>query len=105
MAIDLATLQKDWMELYIRADFFRTTKVPLDVAKAFLEELTATPEELKNSFAQRDYGTNDFTALRSKPLIAERGGAVLSDMFFVIEKIQSGPYWRINDSSRLSGTS
>jgi hypothetical protein len=102
-AIDLPTLQKDWMELYIRPDFFRTTEVPLDMAEAFLEELTATPEDLKKSFAQRDYGANDFTALRSKPLIAEGNGAVLSDMFFLIEKIQSGPYWRINDSSRPVG--
>jgi hypothetical protein len=102
-AIDLPTLQKDWMEIYIRPDFFRTTEIPRNVAEAFLRELTATPEELKQSFAQRDYGANDFTALRSRPLIAEENGAVLSDVFFVIEKIQSGPYWRINDASRSVG--
>ncbi len=103
MALDLPTLQKDWTELYIRPDFYRTTQIPPETAQKFLEELTATPEQLKNAFSRRDYGSNDFTALRDKPLVGEVNRAVPSDMFFVLEKIQAGPYWRINDSSRRVG--
>jgi hypothetical protein len=103
MSIDLQSLQKDWTELYIRPEFFRTTQIPLEIVQIFLAEMTATPGELRGTFMRRDYGSNDFTALRSKPLIVERNGAVLSDIFFAIEKIQSGPYWRINDSSRAVG--
>ena len=103
MVLDLAALQKDWMELYIRPDFYRTTQIPPETARKFLDELTASPQALRNKFSQRDYGSNDFTPLRDKPLVGESNGAVPSDMFFVLEKIQSGPYWRINNSSRQMG--
>jgi hypothetical protein len=103
MALDLATLQKDWMELYIRPDFYRTTQIPPETARKFLEELTASPQALKNGFLKRDYGSNDFTVLRDKPLVGETNGAIPTDMFFVLEKMQAGPYWRINNSSRRTG--
>jgi len=103
MAVDLPTLQKNWLELYIRPDFYRTTKISPETAERFLSELTASPEHLRDSFSSLDYGANDFTVFRDKPLVGEVNGAVPTDMFFVLEKIQSGPYWRVNDSSRRAG--
>ncbi len=101
--LDLQLLQKNWQELYVFGDFFRTTQIPPETAQAFLDELSATPEDFKRTFAQRDYGSNDFTAMRSKPLVKEEHGTVLTDMFFLVEKIETGPYWKISQSSYSIG--
>jgi len=103
VSLELPELQKDWSDLYINKDFFRTTKISESVVEAFLSELEATPEEIKNAFERRDYGTNDYTALRNKPLIREELGSLPSDLFFVMDKIETGPYWRVSGTSAHVG--
>jgi hypothetical protein len=99
VSLELSELQKDWSELYINKSFFRTAKISELAVESFLCELRATPEEIKNSFERRDYGTNDYTALRNKPLIREELGSLPSDLFFVMDKIETGPYWRVSETS------
>jgi hypothetical protein len=52
---------------------------------------------------KRDHGANDFTIFRKKPLIAEGFGILPTDVLFVTEKFESGPYWRVSDSDRGIG--
>lgn len=76
---------------------------PKESVTLFLKEMTTTPESLGASIKQRDYGSNDFTELRKRPLISASRGYLPIDILFLIEKFESGPYWAINDISKDMG--
>jgi hypothetical protein len=52
---------------------------------------------------KQDYGANDFTIFRKKPLIADGFGMIPADVLFVMEKFETGPYWRVSGTHRDTG--
>lgn len=82
---------------------FHTMAIAKKSAALFLEEMTITPEILSGRIKQRDYGSNDFTELRRRPLIRTAHGYLPVDILFLVEKFESGPYWAINDIDKNAG--
>lgn len=87
---------------------FNQTAIPSATTQAFFREFADTPEGLVSSIgasrkARRDFGPNDFTVFRKKPLITESYGSLPSDVMFVIEKFETGPYWRVSDTDTATG--
>ncbi|MBZ5505152.1 MAG: hypothetical protein LAO78_06675 [Acidobacteriia bacterium] len=106
--ISLETLRKNPEVAAIRPVDFHQTQIPKPTIEAFFREFADTSENILNSLQQdrregRDYGSSDFTAFRRKPLITEGHASLTADANFVVEKFETGPYWRVNNSSRETG--
>ncbi len=56
------------------AQHFHAMAISKESIGLFLEEITTTPESLATRIKQRDYGPNDFTELRKRPLISASVG-------------------------------
>jgi hypothetical protein len=68
-----------------------------------MEQTAATAEEL-NSAASTQFGNDDFTLFRNRPLIKTDGGYMLLDIGFLVDKIETGPFWLVQSclaSSKL----
>ena len=92
----------------VRPENFYTTAIPQATIHAFLKEFSGTPTGLLADIQKaradgRDYGANDFTVFRKKPLIELAYGYLPADVIFAIEKFESGPYWKINDINAATG--
>lgn len=92
----------------VRPENFYTTAIPQATIHSFLKEFSGTPSGLladiqKARMDRRDYGANDFTVFRKKPLIQLAYGCLPADVIFAIEKLESGPYWRVNDTDTATG--
>lgn len=106
--ITLESLRANAWVAAIRHQDFNSTAIPTATVHAFLQEFADTPKGLLTSItdsrkAKRDFGSNDFTVFRKKPLITEGYGSLPSDIIFVAEKFETGPYWRINDIDKATG--
>lgn len=101
--VDLATIQKNaWAAAVNEFDFY-TTAFSRDAIRAFLAELTVSSSQATERIRSRDFGPNDFTVFRDKPLLKEAYGLLPTDILFLLEKFESGPYWRVNSISREKG--
>jgi hypothetical protein len=106
--VSLAGLRQNSLMAAVRDKNFYMTAIRHETVRAFFAELTATPAELsaeidcarKNG---RDHGVNDLTIFHRKPLITERYGMLPVDVMLVMEKFETGPYWRVNDRNRETG--
>ncbi len=92
----------------IRPTNFHLTAIPSQTIQAFFSECADTPQGFAITInasrsAGRDFGPNDFTVFRRKPLITEAYGSLPSDAMLVAEKFESGPYWRVNDIDKATG--
>lgn len=101
--VGLQALQKDARVAEIREENFHTTAIPQDVIGRFFAEFSIPPTDVLKQIKERDFGTNDFTVFRDKPLIKELYGNLASDVLFVGEKFEAGPYWKISSSNRKKG--
>jgi hypothetical protein len=101
--LTIETLQREASALAVRAHNFFATVVPKETIARFLGEMTTTPESLSSHIRKRDFGANDFTELRKRPLISSHWGYLPADILFVAEKIETGPYWTVNDTNRRTG--
>lgn len=106
--VTLADLQQNAWVAAVRLENFHATAVPKQTIEAFVAELAAAPAEiieLIKSARQknRDFGANDFTVFRKRPLVNERYGSLPTDVLLVMEKFESGPYWRVNDIDKQTG--
>ena len=82
---------------------FNAMAIPKESAMLFLDEITTTLESLVTRIKKRDYGSNDFTELRKRPLVLASRGYLPIDLLFLAEKFESGPYWAVNDVSTTMG--
>jgi len=96
-------LQNGASAFTFREHNFHSMAIPKESVALFLREMTTTPELLSARIKQRDYGSNDFTELRKRPLISASRGYLPIDLLFLAEKFESGPFWAINDISRNMG--
>jgi hypothetical protein len=92
----------------IRPENFGTTIVPRPTIDAFLREYASTSQELLAAIRRarangKDFGTNDFTELKKRPLISGGYGSLATDVNLVIAKFDAGPYWRVNYISTATG--
>ena len=65
--------------------------------------MTTTPAVLRSRIREKDYGVNDFTELRRRPLISTSSGYLPVDVLFAVVKFESGPDWAVNDISEEMG--
>lgn len=99
--------QNPWLAV-LKEENFYTTAIPRGTIHAFFSELASTQAELRSEIARgremkQDYGANDFTVFRKTPLIADRFGMIPADVLFVLEKFETGPYWRVSGTDRDVG--
>ncbi len=101
--VDLSALQKHAWAAAVREENFHTTAIQRDVIERFISELKIHPEEAVERIHSRDFGANDFTVFRDRPLLVERYGMLPADVLFLLEKFAFGPYWTVNNSNRDVG--
>jgi hypothetical protein len=106
--ISLESLRRNPEVAAIRSVDFQQTQISHSTIDAFLREFADTSENILNALQQdrregRDYGSNDFTAFRRKPLITEGHASLTADVNFVVERFETGPYWRVNNINRETG--
>jgi hypothetical protein len=83
------SLQREW---------FSSTKIPAAQVEAFLNFVSATPDELAAQLHSRNSGPNDYTVLRDKPLFRDGDSLFLVDFSFLAEKIESAPFWTVHST-------
>jgi hypothetical protein len=106
--ISLEKLRANSAVIAIKPIDFHQTLVPQATIEAFFREFADTSENIlqlvqQGRQARRDFGANDFTVFRKKPLITEGYASLPSDVIFVIERFETGPYWRINSIDTATG--
>lgn len=106
--INLHTLRQNAEVAVIRPENFGTTSVPRTTIDTFLREVSITYQNLlaainRAKANKRDFGNNDFTEFRKHPLITEEYGSLVTDVNLVIDKFDSGPYWRVNYINTATG--
>jgi hypothetical protein len=101
--LGLSALQKDSWVAAVREENFYTTALSHEVIKRFISELNIFPAQAVTRIHSRDFGANDFTVFRDKPLLVERYGMLAADILFLLEKCESGPYWTVNNINRTIG--
>jgi len=107
-SVTLDGLRRNAWLAAVRSQNFETTGVNNDLINRFLEEFSDDAEGFKNRILKgkqkhKDFGANDLTIFREKPLIVERHGLLPTDLIFIAEKFASGPYWRLNSINKEFG--
>lgn len=96
--------------LPLRDANFKATGVSAEKVHRFLDSLGAHPNRLSKELAYKDNGPNDFTVFRRFPLVLQyynmhlktaSSGFLMMDNLFLIEKMQTGPYWHASDAFGL----
>jgi len=106
--ITLKGLQADGWIAAIQPQNFYTTAITQETIGKFLNEVSATPEGLLGDIqtarkSKKDFGANDFTVFRKKPVIKEGYGYLAADVMYAVEKLESGPYWRVSAIDKATG--
>jgi hypothetical protein len=84
-------------ELGLSADWFSTTsRLPSEIS-AFLDDISASAEDLSYRIRTENPAPNDFTALRDKPLLKDGGLFFPLDRTFLADKLESGIFWKVNN--------
>src|SRR5258708_18779810 len=94
--LSLSNLQRVALAFTFVERNFHEMAIPKESTVLFLDEMRTTPESLSTRISKRDYGSNDFTELRRRPLISISNGDLPVDILFIVEKFESGPYLVIN---------
>lgn len=89
--------------MWLGRNEFRQTALPPEKVNSLLTQVTADTTQLHMAFSEINIGANDFTDFRERPLLRHHVMTIPSDLLFVVEKFQSGPYWRVNDISKGVG--
>jgi hypothetical protein len=89
--------------MWLHPQQFRNTALTQEKIDGLLRQLTAETEQLIIESSDLNLVANDFTVFRNTPLLRDRPMTVPADVLFLVEKFQSGPYWRVNDLSREIG--
>ena len=95
--LDLEKL-KTTPELFsVDESWFRSTRVPPEVVKTFLSDVSGSAEEFAARFSSSNPGISDFTVFKDKPFLRDGGRLFPIDFSFIAEKFESGPFWKVND--------
>jgi hypothetical protein len=77
--------------------WFNSTAVPSKEISAFLGDISASGEELKNLISEQNPKANDMTILRAKPLFRDGESHFPLEYSFLAEKFESSPFWRVHN--------
>jgi hypothetical protein len=91
---------KDPRSYGLNRGWFASTKVEPKLIERFLECVSATADKLKDEFGRANWGTNDFTPFRDRPLFRDGEYYFLLDFAFLAEKFETGPFWSVHNSLR-----
>jgi hypothetical protein len=106
--ITLESLRANAWVAAIRPENFGATSVSRTTIESFMREFASTSKEVLAAIKsarekEKEFGSNDFTEFRKRPLITEAYGSLAADVNFVIEKFETGPYWRVNYINTATG--
>lgn len=95
MKIDRSLFRSDPGQFFLSSKYFRSTAIGLDKVTKFLDETSATAEDFRGLFKNRDSGPLDFTWFREKPLLRDGDTIYSLDTAFLAEKLETAPFWRV----------
>lgn len=98
MQMGIESFRNDPAGFLLRPAFFQQTAVQRRHVDLFLSDVSATPENLRQSFVQRNLGTSDFTWFRDRPLVRDQDSIYALDAAFLAEKLETGIFWRVHNS-------
>jgi hypothetical protein len=96
--IDVHSYAQEPNTFLLQRSYFEKTAIPVDKVDRFVQEMSEDPENLKKIYERRLKGKNDFTLFRSKPLCFVRDRVFCIDVGLLSEKLESGPFWRVQFS-------
>ena len=99
IASDYRKLRGGETGLTILPTFFDSAAVSKTSIDLFLNEIAAPLDKVSEELQEKKPGLLDMTVLRSWPLwVYPDGGVFAPDIRFVIEKLESGIFWRVHNS-------
>ncbi|HBP89097.1 MAG TPA: hypothetical protein DD706_15530, partial [Nitrospiraceae bacterium] len=97
---DAATdrIKQDPLKLFLNAiEWFNTCSIDKTKIEKFLLDISSSIEEFRSAFVERNSGLTDFTPLKDRPLIRHNSKYWIIDLNFLIDKIDSGIFWKVHE--------
>lgn len=104
LALDDEAYKKDKSRFLFGPGFFRETTLSQVTVDTFLREMSYDSKELESIFSTQNQGPLDFTPFRDKPLIRIDQAYFPIDMRFLVEKLETGVFWKVNASVDQKGS-
>jgi ferredoxin len=97
--LDFATFSKDPSIFLLPQTFFGNTGISQPQLERFRREVSGGGKALKKAYKKRIKGNSDFILFRDKPMFyTEDDHLFCADTGFLIEKLESGPFWRVHNA-------
>ena len=97
--LDLPAFKKDPAAFLLPQTFFAQTGMLQPQLERFRREVSGSGKALKKSYEKRIRGPSDFSLFRDKPMFyTEDDHLFCVDTGFLIEKLESGPFWRVHNA-------
>lgn len=94
LTLDWERFSHDPNAFFVGEEWFKTADFQhLAEALKFLDGVSSSIEDLKNEITARNLGRDDYTAMRSRPLLLNAGRKYPFDTVFLIDKLEMGPFW------------
>lgn len=77
-------------------DWFKNCSIEMDKVDKFLSDISREAEDFKIVFEQKNSGLTDFTPFQKWPLIRHGTKYLIIDQNFLIDKIESGIFWKVH---------
>ncbi|HEY1524742.1 MAG TPA: hypothetical protein VGH51_00780 [Candidatus Angelobacter sp.] len=75
--------------------YFSQTKVSAETVNRVFNAISISPDELSEDCARTRKAVYDFTEIKNRPLIKLNNDYIITDIGFVAEKIETGPFWHV----------
>jgi hypothetical protein len=97
--LDFAAFSKDPSIFLLPQTFFGNTGMTQPQLERFRREVSGRGKVLKKAYEKRIKGNSDFILFRDKPMFyTEDDHLFCADTGFLIEKLDSGPFWRVHNA-------
>jgi hypothetical protein len=90
--LDLAALLN---ALTLSPQYFAETKLPAEMIQRVFDAISIAPDELLEPCKKSRAALYDFTEIKNTPLIKLGDSYIITDIGFVAEKIETGPFWHV----------
>jgi ferredoxin len=96
---DFGAFNKDPSIFLLPQAFFVNTGMTQPQLERFRREVSGRGKALKKAYEKRTRGNSDFILFRDKPMFyTEDDHLFCADTGFLIEKLDSGPFWRVHNA-------
>jgi len=96
LGLDISRYMANPSGFSLPTTWFDKTAVPRKEVSAFLQDVSASGEELKKVVSEQNPRANDMTILRAKPLFRDGDFLFPLDYSFLAEKFESSPFWCVH---------